>query len=314
MPDAHHLGHVAHGRVACHSLARHYGYQQVLQPAAARALELNAVLLLVDGVRDDGDVVLAGVESAEAGTGADDADYGEGMVVDPDRLAQRIDIRKEPLVRPLPQDDYAAPVAHFALGEEAAGVERQAEDIRIVVHGADNSQGKRLLPIVRDARPDRPRAPLAYRDGDAADRLGRLALDGAGVGRRQCRPIQQRLELGAGHHAQAGELRHEDRVRSQLADAVAQRRVEAEDERRHPDHRGDADDDPENREPGSHLLGPYRAGRHDDDLVEERGAHRLSLVAGPAVSRSGRARRSGPARRRARRDISRRRAPPCRPA
>ena len=59
------------------------------------------------------------------------------------------------------------------------------------------------------------------------------------------------------------------------ADQIAERLVEAADERRHADDRRDADDDAEHGERRPQLVAAERVPRHRDDLAEEAPAHRL---------------------------------------
>ena len=53
------------------------------------------------------------------------------------------------------------------------------------------------------------------------------------------------------------------------ADHVAQRLVEAADERGHPDDRRDADHDAEDGQPRAHLVRAHGVERHRDDFAEE---------------------------------------------
>ena len=82
----------------------------------------------------------------------------------------------------------------------------------------------------------------------------RQPLDGLGVADGQVGTAHQILEFGAAADADDAQLAQINGVGPELADAVAQRLVEAADERRHADDRRDADDDAEHVSPERILL------------------------------------------------------------
>ena len=75
----------------------------------------------------------------------------------------------------------------------------------------------------------------------------------------------------ARREAEGAELLDEDGVRAERADRVAQRLVEAADQRRHADDRRDADDHAEHRQRRAHLAGAQRVDRHRHDLAQQSG-------------------------------------------
>ena len=85
-----------------------------------------------------------------------------------------------------------------------------------------------------------------------------VALDRPRVLDRQVRTARHLEKALARREAQRAELLDDDRVRPELADRVAQRLVEAADERRHADDRRDADDDAEHGQRRAHLAGAQR--------------------------------------------------------
>ena len=105
-----------------------------------------------------------------------------------------------------------------------------------------------------------------------------VALDRARVLDRQVRAPRHFEEALAARGGQSAELLDDDRVRSELADRVAQRLVEAADERRHADDRRDADDDAEHRQRRAHLARAQGLHRHHDDLAEESGAKGCHVI------------------------------------
>ena len=162
--------------------------------------------------------------------------------------------------------------------------------LREVFRGAEHRQQLRAVVAVEHARLGR-RAARAQPDVDDAGRWRQL-LDRRRIFDGQVRPAEQFGELVAGGEAHAAELRHEDGVRSELADAVAERMVEAADERRHPHDRGDADDDAEDGQRRAQLVGAQRVERDQHDLAAER----LSPHARHAVRHSRRSASIGSSR------------------
>src|SRR6266508_2216195 len=76
-----------------------------------------------------------------------------------------------------------------------------------------------------------------------------------------------------GRRATSRKLLHDDGIRPELRDGVAERLIEAADERRHPDDRRDPDDDAEHRQRRAHLARAQRVDRHDDDFGQESRAY-----------------------------------------
>jgi hypothetical protein len=103
---------------------------------------------------------------------------------------------------------------------------------------------------------------------DNLDR-SRLRLDRAGIGNRQVRATDEIGEGSAAREAQEPEPLHEDEVRTDRANGLPQRLVEAADHRRHPDNRRDADDDTQDREARAHLVDAQRVERHHDDFANK---------------------------------------------
>ena len=81
------------------------------------------------------------------------------------------------------------------------------------------------------------------------------------------------VSIAAGREAQGTHLLHDDGVRSELADRVAHRLVEAANQRGHPDDRRDADDDSEHGQRRAHLARAQRIERHREDFGEQARAH-----------------------------------------
>src|SRR4029079_14540412 len=105
--------------------------------------------------------------------------------------------------------------------------------------GAKNPQLFGPLVAVEDPRSMLPgRAQPDIHQGHR----GALTFDGARVLHRQVRTPSDLEEALARREAERAPLLHDDRVGPELADRLAERVVEAADERRHPDDRGDADD------------------------------------------------------------------------
>ncbi len=237
---------------------------------ARRAAQHLAVELLVRAVGDDGEIVDFGREAARAGPLAEHADHGELVAADADGLADRIDVREERLPRTVAEQHDAAPMLDLRRDEEAAGLDLGEVDRRPVLGGAEDGELLGALAAVVDARSRV--ADIAEPDIDQRHRRA-LPFDRPCVLHREIRPARHLEEAAPGGEAQGAPLLHDDRVRSELADRIAQRVVEAADERRHADDRGDADHHAEHGQRRAHLARAQRVERHADDLAEEARAH-----------------------------------------
>src|SRR5262249_7137228 len=110
---------------------------------------------------------------------------------------------------------------------------------------------------------------------------------------RQARPAKQLQKVHAGPEAEAAEARDEDRSRPELLDRCAQRLIEAPYERRHPNDRHHADDDPKHRERGAHLVRAERVERHAHDFAEQPVAHRHQSLLSASIGSRPAAREAG---------------------
>ena len=86
------------------------------------------------------------------------------------------------------------------------------------------------------------------------------------------------LEVGTARHADARELRDDDRIRAERLNRITQRLVEPPNQRGHTDNGGDADDDAKHGQRRAHLVGAEGIHRHPQNLVEEAPAHGYSLL------------------------------------
>ena len=146
-------------------------------------------------------------------------------------------VREQRLIRGLAEDDHACAGA----GPRASVKKRPADSLRKLM-SANCSVAPRTPSVLRavaaveHALRRRCRRP-------APSQMSTMPTDGAsfsmarGIVHGEVRPPHQLGEVGARREADAAELRDEDRVRPELANAVAQRLVEAADERGHADDR-----------------------------------------------------------------------------
>ena len=163
---------------------------------------------------------------------------------------------------------------HLHRREEPAHLDRNACQARVVLFGAEDLQHLRPLILVSTRARCGAGPAVAEDDRHDFDRR-RAALDRVRVAGRHVRPLQHLLEVGAGREAHRRELGDEDGVRPNRPEHVAQRFVEAAQQRRHADDRRDADDDAEHGQRRPHLVGSDRVPRHREDFAEECPAHGL---------------------------------------
>src|SRR5262249_30930275 len=172
------------------------------------------------------------------------------------------------------------------LREHAAGLHFGEVDRRPVLGRAEDAQLPRPLVPVVDAR-----LRLAGRAQPHVDQHHRraVALDRLGVFLRQVRTPRHLEEGLARREAERAPLLHDDRVGAERVDRVAERLVEAADERRHADDRRDADDDAQDGQRRAHLARYQRVPRHHEDFRQEAGADarhhsRLSASMGSSLA------------------------------
>ena len=166
--------------------------------------------------------------------------------------------------------DVAAPL-DFLLGHRPADQDLGEVDVDERLAGAHDHLRHGAVVAVEDPLHLRRRATGAEPGVDQRHRR-RQALDRLAVLDGEPRPLDQVDERRARREADRAEALHEDRPRPQRSDRVAQRRVEAADERGHADDRGDADDHAEDGQRRAHLVGPQRVEGHLRRLAEERQA------------------------------------------
>ena len=282
--DALDVGH--RGRLA-DAVARHDGnLNRQKAHVACDAYHLEAEQTLVGRIRDHDEVVLSQIEPAGRRPFIEHAHHLEPLAADSHRLADRVDSRwrEQQLVRGIAEDDDVLPVLHFGTVEEAAAEDGDARPCREILRRAE--QDNRLgLHIAVEHAPLRRRAAGAELDVDELNRP-RLLLECTRVGNTEVRALQQVFDLRAVGKAGDAEALDEDRVRPDRAKHLAERLIEAANERRHPDNRGDADDDTENRQPGAHFVAPHRVERHRHDLGQQAPADSHHAIAFITKARS----------------------------
>jgi hypothetical protein len=221
----------------------------------------------VGGLRDHHHVVLIVAHAADRRRFLQHAHDRVFHSPDPDLLVDGIQpgFREQPLVGGVAQHDHAAAVEHFGLGEEAPDLDFREPRLGELLGGADDRE--LLGPVAAVVHPlGGLRQPGAEQDVHGLDG-GRQLLDRLGVVDRQVRTTQQIRELGAAPDADDAQFGEDDRVRTERLHAVAQRLVEAADERRHADDGGDADHHAEDGEAGAQLVPAQGVERHAHDFA-----------------------------------------------
>src|SRR4029078_2627972 len=188
-----------------------------------RALEHLPVELLVGRERNDGEVVGAARKAARARTFAEYTDDRELVPPDAYGLADRIDVREQRLPRTIAEDDHLAAVIDFGRQEQSTEFELGRGHRRRVLGGAENPELLRLLVTVVNTRlaipvDTQPHVDECNRWTVPPDRV-RILLG-------QVRPARDFEEAFPGREADGSPLLHHDRVRTELADGIAQRVVE----------------------------------------------------------------------------------------
>ncbi len=271
MPDAHHAFDVGHGRRLADAVAwqeRNLNRQEHLVAEAAHRFEAEDAL--ISRIRNDHEVVLPQIEPAGRRPFVEDAHNLEPLGPDAHGLPDRVESPRgeQHLVRRVAEDDDVLPVLHLRAVEEAAAEDGDARPLREVFRRAEQDNRLRLDIAVKHALLVRLRTAGAQLDVDQLNRRP-LVLERAGIGDGQIRALEQIRDFRAVGEAGDAEALDEDRVRPDLADQLAERLIEAANERRHADDRRDADDDAEDRQSGAQLVAAHGLERHRNDFGQE---------------------------------------------
>ena len=261
---------------------------------------LAAELLAKRRVGNDREVVLSEVHRAARRRAlADHAQHRVLDAADADLLADRIEAaeREQRLVRAVADDGDVAGARHFLFGERAARVHLGKVDLDVLLGGAhDRRQPRPLAPVEHALHARRSGPAAADPDVDHADGGG-LPLDRVHVVGGDQRPPHQLEERRPRRKAEAAEALHEDRVRAERVDRVAERRVEAANQRGHADDRHDADHHAEHGQGRAHLVGAERVERHFGRFAQQRELFRECRHRLLAPQRLDRVEHRGPPRR-----------------
>jgi hypothetical protein len=237
------------------------------------------------GVGHRREVVLVDVEAAGRRPLVEDADDFEALAADPDHLSERVGASRleQQFVGGVTQNARVAPVLDVDAVQVSAHQHRQPRTDRKILAGPEDDQILGLQVAVEDPTIRRRTGARAELDVHVLQRAV-LRLERAGVADVEVRPLHQLAELDLVGEAGHAELLEVDDVRPALRDQVAQRLVEAANQRGHADNRRDPDDHAQHRQERSHLVGAHRVEGHDDDFDEqpcpERHYSRLSASIG----------------------------------
>ncbi len=239
--------------------------------------ELQGVLFVGEGLhqgRDGHDDKVVPALAEDLPPFAHDADDRELLAPDPDLLADGPLVREEDL-RGLGAEDADRGTAEDLGGGQVPPLpgKEEGEDRRELLVDPGDDRAVALDVPVPDV--DGLERVEVERDGHALDQ-GAGPLDLPGVVEGEVLPLP--LLLAPLAHLDGPVLLEEDDVRARRLELGPEGPVEALDDRDHPDHGHDADDDAQDRQKGPELVRPDGIQGHAEDLAEDAEADHCSVL------------------------------------